>query len=269
LTRSSGGFKIHATKVVIKKEGIQMKKAVFAFLIAGIAFVFTGCPTGNTDQTDPIGVWKYTSTGSSGLLPQAAMVSIDADGSCAGAYIYGSSGSFTGATSIGLWSDSSGGYDVSSYSYPISDTDSSPMTSMGSLSSDNNTLTIVQSGTNASTAVYTRVATPASSPLIGVWKYTSAGSSGSLPEAAMVSIAADGSCAGAYIYGSSGSYEGATSIGLWSASAGGYDLSSYSYPTSDTDSSPTTSVGTLSADNNTLTIVNSGSNASTAVYRRQ
>ena len=85
------------------------------------------------------------------------MVSIAADGSCAGAYIYGSSGSYTGATSVGLWSPSAGDkYDLSSYSYPTSDTDSAPTTSVGTLSADDNTLTIVKSGTNASTAVYHR-----------------------------------------------------------------------------------------------------------------
>ena len=236
-----------------------MKKLVFALLFAGIAFTFTGCPTpGNGQTPDPfIGVWKYTS--GTGQVPEAAMVSIAADGSCAGAYIYGSSGSYTGATSIGLWSVSAGGYDLSSYSFPVSVTDSSPTTSVGSLSADHNTLTMVKSGTNASTMVYTRVATPASSPLIGVWRYTSTGSSGSLlPEAAMFSFAADGSFVGAYTSGSSGSYGGSSAIGLWSVSAGGYDLSSYSLPVSVTDSSPVTGAGSLSADHNTLTINNSG-----------
>jgi hypothetical protein len=89
---------------------------------------------------------KYTS--GKGQVPQAAMVSIAADGSCVGAYVYGSSGSYAGATSISLWSASAGDkYDLSSYSLPVSVTDSSPMTSVGSLSADHNTLTINNSGT--------------------------------------------------------------------------------------------------------------------------
>lgn len=217
---------------------------------------------------DPIlGLWQYTATGSSGQLPVSAVTSFKTDGSSMGGWINGSPGNYAGSIGSGAWSVSSGNYTLTACNTPTSSSDATPITSAATLSADHTTLTLVNTGAYPQTLVCKKVGAPATDPILGLWKYTAAGSSGpNLPVSAVTSFDADGSAPSGLIMGTSGSYSGVVFSSSWSVSSGTYTLTCSSRPTSPSDPTPITSTVTLSADHTTLTVQTGTS--STAIYVR-
>ncbi|MGA2614919.1 MAG: hypothetical protein ABSG38_15890 [Spirochaetia bacterium] len=218
---------------------------------------------------DPIlGLWQYTATGSSGQLPESAAVSFKTDGSTMGSAIFGSPGNYAGVIYSGAWSVSSGNYTFTVYNAPTSSSDPTPTgAGTGTLSPDHTTFTLVNTGAYPQTMVYKKVGTPATDPILGLWKYTAAGSSGPyLPVSAVTSFDADGSAMSGAINGSPGNYAGSIYSVAWSVSSGNYTVTACNTPTSSSDATPITSTATLSADHTTLTVQTGTS--STAIYVR-